>query len=272
MKSRRRNDREDRLTDSQPKTRAGTSINGGEDSIHIPIDLVMEILSRLPAKSIARFRCLSKPLASLLRLPDITEQFLTRSSSRPPLLFACQNEDDRELLFFSTPQPHNPREDSPPPLLLASYHMKIPFDYSKDAFRTIRGLFFLSDKVGKRVLSVICNPTTRESLTLPKAKTRKRAEITSYFGYDPVEKQYKILSMTVPTFPMGAHVVSEEHQVLTLGNEKPSWKMIKCCVPHYQKRGGICIEGVLYYPASTNYVSNRIWEQLLRICWSDSVK
>ncbi|CAN8288268.1 unnamed protein product [Cochlearia groenlandica] len=31
--------------------------------------------------------------------------------------------------------------------------------------------------------------------------------------------------------------------------------MIECRVPHFHSYGGICIDGVLYYPASTLYAS-----------------
>ncbi|CAN8318074.1 unnamed protein product [Cochlearia groenlandica] len=91
----------------------------------IPIDLVMEILSRLPTKSIARCRCVSKLWASILRREDFTELFLTRSSSVPRLLFAFHTFNDRELLFFSTPQLQE--NSSSLSLAAASYHMKIPY-------------------------------------------------------------------------------------------------------------------------------------------------
>ncbi|CAA0225935.1 unnamed protein product [Arabidopsis thaliana] len=60
-----------------------------KNSETIPFDLVIEILTRLPVKSIARFRCLSKLCASTLNNPDFTESFFTISSSRPKLLFTC---------------------------------------------------------------------------------------------------------------------------------------------------------------------------------------
>ncbi|AED95099.1 F-box associated ubiquitination effector family protein [Arabidopsis thaliana] len=77
---------------------------------------------------------------------------------------------------------------------------------------------------------------------------RKRQEVALFLegkegsgaGYDPVEKQYKVL-----TWFDGF----EEYQVLTLGIGEPSWRNIKCCRPHlhYPLYKGICINGVLYY-------------------------
>ncbi|KAG7532770.1 F-box associated interaction domain, partial [Arabidopsis thaliana x Arabidopsis arenosa] len=61
-------------------------------------------------------------------------------------------------------------------------------------------------------------------------------------GYDPVEKQYKVLSVT---WSKG----SKEYQVLTLGIGEPSWRIIKCCRPniYHPLHKGVCINGVLYY-------------------------
>ncbi|VVA93158.1 unnamed protein product [Arabis nemorensis] len=73
-----------------------------ENSKSFPIDLILEILSRLPAKSTGRFRCVSKLWSSMLHRPYFTELFMTRSVSRPRLLFALEEPD--EWRFFSLPQ------------------------------------------------------------------------------------------------------------------------------------------------------------------------
>ncbi|KAF3543270.1 hypothetical protein DY000_02001884 [Brassica cretica] len=65
----------------------------------------MEILSRLPLKSIGRCCCVSKLWASILGLPYFLDLFATRSSARPHMLFACRR--DGKVLFFSAPQPQN---------------------------------------------------------------------------------------------------------------------------------------------------------------------
>ncbi|XP_013632610.1 PREDICTED: F-box protein DOR-like [Brassica oleracea var. oleracea] len=59
----------------------------------------------MPLKCIARCRSVSKRWASVLRRPDFTELFFTRSLARPLLLLARLKE--KEVIFFSTPQPQN---------------------------------------------------------------------------------------------------------------------------------------------------------------------
>ncbi|CAL9218013.1 unnamed protein product [Arabidopsis halleri] len=57
---------------------------------HIPIDMLFEILVRLPAKSVARFLCVSKFWATMIRCEDFIRSFTSHSSpqKQPRLLFA----------------------------------------------------------------------------------------------------------------------------------------------------------------------------------------
>ncbi|XP_023643230.1 putative F-box protein At2g19630 [Capsella rubella] len=239
---------EDLVAVTERNTRLKTSINGREP---IPVDLTLEICSRLPAKSTSRLRCVSKLWDSIPRLPYFTELFLTRSLSRPRLLFASRK--DNHVFFFSSPQPQN-LDDNNSSVLTATYHMKTPYHATSfERCSSVRSLIFVGDerilKEKKHKVSVICNPSTGQSVTLPKLKTRKRIGMRSYFGYEPIEKQYKVLSMTWKFDEIGS---SEEHQVLTLGTGgKLSWRRIKCCIPHsfYYNYDHVCIDGVLYYPA-----------------------
>lgn len=60
------------------------------------------------------------------------------------------------------------------------------------------GLFvcgFEGLKNDSKFVTVICNPSTGESLTLPRLKSRTRYEVETYLGYDPIAKEYKVLSM-----------------------------------------------------------------------------
>ncbi|CAA7049564.1 unnamed protein product [Microthlaspi erraticum] len=123
MKTRRRNG----LTNTRINKRPNTLENGRENSLPIPIDLMIDVFSWLPVKAIGRCRCVSKVWASILRRPDFTELFLTRSCARPKILFACQKGGD--LFFFSAPHPQNPDENSSHHVT-ANYHMKFSFDGS----------------------------------------------------------------------------------------------------------------------------------------------
>ncbi|CAN6888453.1 unnamed protein product [Brassica oleracea var. botrytis] len=250
MKSRRRN-----LSEEVPQTISRHSsrvLNADEESwSEIPIEVVIEIFSRLPLQSIARCRCVSKRWASILRRQDFTDLFFTRSLARPQLLIAFQR-DHRRLLFLSSPQ----SRENGSLIIAADHHLSFGRVDRCQIFSIVNGLFCIRhdrsmnrrSKTRERVL-VICNPSTRQSFTLPKMKTTKRTRFTGFLGYDPIEKQHKVLAMT------NQDDRGEEHQVLTLGTRNMTWRMAECGIPHSFPRGeGLCINGVLYYTAVSNSV------------------
>ncbi|XP_006404142.2 F-box protein DOR [Eutrema salsugineum] len=199
----------------------------------IPTDLIVEILSRLPAKSIARFCCVSKNWSFILCRKDFTDLFLKMSSARPRLLFILQLK--RKFLFLSTPQPLYPDQNSSP--IVLDHYMSVS---TEDSFfgvtRPVCGWLCSKDKN-----PMICNPSTGQCITLPKVTlTEERLRVHTNLGYDPVDKLFKVLCVS-----------KDGCRVLTFGNGEMSWRMIDCPVPHRPLRNGICINGVLYYTAAS---------------------
>ncbi|CAH8355504.1 unnamed protein product [Eruca vesicaria subsp. sativa] len=80
---------------------------------HIPFDLTLEILSRLPAKSIMRYRCVSKLWSSFTTLPSFINSFTSRSTSRPPRLLLTFSILEKHFVF-SFPQNQNQDGSYPP--------------------------------------------------------------------------------------------------------------------------------------------------------------
>lgn len=78
--------------------RAGNGVSSDE---YIPIDLTREILIRLPAKSIVRFRCVSKLWWSITTQQDFINSFVTRQSSIPRqsllLTFMAKNDQQKQV-------------------------------------------------------------------------------------------------------------------------------------------------------------------------------
>ncbi|CAG7874865.1 unnamed protein product [Brassica rapa] len=167
MKLRRLNLSNDVPTSFSCISRSSTAFNERENSEPIPHDLIYELLLRLPAKSIARSRCLSKLWASILRSHDFTELFLTRSSTRQKLLFFCLK--DHDFFFFTAPK--NPDNNSS--LVVPDYHMKFPFvGIGFQICGHVRGLVCLTHlrtvKGGKHTVPEICNPSTDNPYLYPK--------------------------------------------------------------------------------------------------------
>ncbi|KAL1225271.1 F-box protein [Cardamine amara subsp. amara] len=208
----------------------------------IPTDLITEVFSRLPAKSVARFRTLSKQWALKLRSPDFTELFLRRSSNRPRFLFAVERSG--EWLFFSSPQPQNPSSSS---VVAVDYHTKFSGDVSRYICSYDSGLIYFPDMWIPNVASpVICNPISGMYVSLPDLERYRKAR--GFLGFDPIEKQFKVLSEAYVFCSLRDH-----HQILTLGSGELSWRSntIQCTEYDRSLSEGICINGVVYYLAAT---------------------
>ncbi|KAG7567713.1 F-box domain [Arabidopsis thaliana x Arabidopsis arenosa] len=207
----------------------------------IPPDVFMEIISRLPAKSVTNCRRVSKSWAAILRRPEFDELFLTKSPNQPLILFAFIL--DGGLPFFTSPQNHQNSS------LQATRHgTYLPIDRFSKISPPVRGLVCLEDK---RRMLVICNPITSESVTLPQLKSMMMWS-KSVLGYDPIEKQFKVFcTKWSPHHKFNTH---GEHYVMTLGaGGKMIWRLLQCCKPFRPVfDGGICINGCFYYFGKLN--------------------
>ncbi|ESQ34010.1 hypothetical protein EUTSA_v10009752mg [Eutrema salsugineum] len=188
---------------------------------HIPLDLTLEILSRLPAKSILKSRCVSKLWSSFTKLPSFISNFASRSSSRPPRLLVTLSTESNDFVF-SFPQHQNPD---------GSY----PQVYSE----SVQGLFLLQG-------FKIRNPSLRRLWTLPHPTPNipSHDNWMSYLGFDPLEGKHKVLCVS--------HKESQQPRVITLGAQDQSWRIITKGVPrHCPISGdhGRCFNGILYYIA-----------------------
>ncbi|CAN7076382.1 unnamed protein product, partial [Brassica oleracea var. botrytis] len=145
---------------------------------YIPTDLTIEILSRLPEKSIARFSFVSK-----LWLSITTDPFFPR----PRLVLCFQNYYD--LYVSSIPQHTQNSNRSYSSSLSIDYHhsMKLPVDFIHyPSTESVHGVICFELKK-----PIVWNPSTRKFITLPTIPRpcKDWRKITLLLGYDPVESQ-----------------------------------------------------------------------------------
>ncbi|KAJ4894979.1 putative F-box protein [Raphanus sativus] len=206
----------------------------------MPNDLVLEIFSRLPAKSVAMCCCVSKLWASILNSQYFRELFLRRSSSHPRLLFAVRGYENttRKWKFFSSPQPHYSLDKSSHHVVTADSHMKYSEDMQLYFCSYASGLMccrqnkWIPKENEMHIVHVICNPSTGQYVLLPKLRIYDNhyGFSRSSLVFDPVNRQFKVLFL--------AHNVQ---RIITLGTGEMRWRNIQ----FFDK--GICINGILYY-------------------------
>ncbi|EOA38737.1 hypothetical protein CARUB_v10010884mg [Capsella rubella] len=232
----------------------------------LPNDLIIEVLSRLPAKSVAIFRCVSKQWDSLLASQVFKESFLTNSLSRPGLLFNFRF--GSKWHFFSSPQPQKFGENFS--IVAKEHHMGSYKNCYIESCQSVHGFIYLRyrSKEIDETTQVIYNPCTRQHITLPKLETRYY-DMRSFFVYDPIQKQFKVLcTYMVRKQPTNFDnmLYDMKYQVLTLGSGELLWREIECSFPQRPggksgRDNGICINGVLYY--KTPYANGNIPMQII---------
>ncbi|ESQ44747.1 hypothetical protein EUTSA_v10003391mg [Eutrema salsugineum] len=190
-------------------------------SLSLPVDLIIQILTKLPPRSVSKLICLSKFWSSIIQGKHFAHLYITRSSTRPLLLFQffC-----RATQFYRCSSQENPSSDHIiNPKNIPGHIISTPF----------RGLICVRDYDNKLLVG---NPSTGQFLALPGGQTG-----SILFGYDPVTDLYKVLSTSTRK--------DVQHRVFTLGAQQ-AWRSIHCKYPHYCTRSqGICKNGVVYYGA-----------------------
>ncbi|CAA7029011.1 unnamed protein product [Microthlaspi erraticum] len=206
--------------------RSGRRRNKCKIPFPLPFDLVLEILKRLPAKSLMRFKCVSKEWSSVISGPYFTKLFLTATGQQAPRLFLCLVERDVENLLLSS-------STSPPDKnwFVVSQDLTIPKLPSLYFFNGLHGLICFTISSTE---ACVYNPTTGQLLKLPSINNSNMPQMvtTRYFiGHDPVSDQYKILC-TIASFSGDLENMKSEHWVLLLG-AGGSWKKVESYDLHH---------------------------------------
>ncbi|ESQ28785.1 hypothetical protein EUTSA_v10019649mg, partial [Eutrema salsugineum] len=186
----------------------------------IPEELLIEILTRLPVKSLMRYKCVSKLWLSLITSRYFTDLFL-KSSSHGRRFFAYLVDQETRIKYalLASSSDHDHSDTT-----VSVIDQDLAMSKIEGRFVSVaRGLACFTSQKSVR----ISNLHTRQVVELPEliSATIVNNNMSNYFGHDPVNDEYKVLSV-VWDFSNEEGVLRSEHQVL------------------------ITINGVLYYIAS----------------------
>ncbi|KAL3627691.1 hypothetical protein CASFOL_029058 [Castilleja foliolosa] len=172
----------------------------------LPEELITIILSKLPVKSLLRFKCVRKSWYSLIKSPNFIHLHLNNSSNHKCIMVRRCSEEQHVLSFYS-------RET------LADLGIQIdtPFPDSRIEIVSVsgpcNGLICISSHYDKMF---ICNPATREFRSLfvpPSFGCRSGYYIeTVAFGIDPNSCEYKLVMIGVNYFHEHIGPVSPDRQ------------------------------------------------------------
>ncbi|CAN6834969.1 unnamed protein product [Brassica oleracea] len=189
-------------------------------SHELPFELVIEILTRLPAKSLMRFKSVSKLWLSLICSQYFTDRCLKVSSSSLRIymwLSFGKRPFKNVLLSSSSPSDHTTMSS-----FVVDQDLTIAAMEGYSVSQVFRSLMcFINGPSAK-----IYNTATRQLVLLPHiegsniiAEDHKDKNFMYHIGHDPVHDQYKVLC-TVSTHGEGRRTYLSEHWVLLLGGDR----------------------------------------------------
>ncbi|CAA7052318.1 unnamed protein product [Microthlaspi erraticum] len=120
----------------------------GKETVYLPVDMIIEILTKLPARSVSKLICLSKLWSSIIQGKHFTDLYLTRSSTRHLLLSG----DDKFYSCQENPSSSNHRTTRK---TISGIPISAP----------VRGLICCLDVYTHAV--TVGNPSTGQMFTLP---------------------------------------------------------------------------------------------------------
>ncbi|XP_021910211.1 F-box protein At1g30790-like [Carica papaya] len=210
----------------------------------VPPDIILDILIKLPVKSLVRFRCVSKLCASMITAQSFAKHHFILAPKKPPaLLIICATRLPliQAHSFFSADINGGQ----------AIRRMIVPPRLSRYTTHSVNGIVCMDFGLS----ATICNPSTRESIALPLVCPLKSPLASSTyfcvnsFGFDPVEKLYKVLNSWIVAGEASNYRVPNfvRYCVFTLGSSSISWRVIPGGPPYYPQRESVCINGVIYF-------------------------
>ncbi|KAI3977114.1 hypothetical protein MKX01_042804 [Papaver californicum] len=218
--------------------------------------LVCDILSRLPVKSLMRFKCVCKPWQSLIKNDrHFIDLHFTRSNTAPTplsILIGVYNlEKSREvsLLLTELLLPSDGEDEHEGGGRGTTVQRKILGPCSATSYRLLNGLICYIDRDDVKIHRVcIHNPSTRESTSWVSSMIREQYgedyvntvldangcaireasfAVSCEFGYDPATKEHKVVSLWgISKWDMDNNLISDECvcEVWTVGSN--SWRRI----------------------------------------------
>ncbi|KAK3032718.1 hypothetical protein RJ639_035162 [Escallonia herrerae] len=213
----------------------------------LPSDVITDILTRLPVKSLLRSRCVSKPWCAMIDGPKFIKMHLDRSIETSSIL---------ALIFEGRGTLYSVEHDS----LHNAAELDTPFENSNiaDVYGSCNGLILLSMR--KSTIAMF-NPSTRRYHALPTSPVEYLdgavgTHETYGLGYDVASDDYKVIRIN-EFRDKNQNWVSSEAKVYSLKSD--SWRRIKdfpYCVP-YKRVWAASVEGRLHTVVKQNWTPNK---------------
>ncbi|KAE9465293.1 hypothetical protein C3L33_02798, partial [Rhododendron williamsianum] len=238
--------------------------------VYLPREIVIDILTRLPAKVVGQCKCICKHWRTLIEDPMFAELHHNRAKCRPDscyLLISFSPAINFDKIdFFAVGY-----EGGSAQRLLTFPTQAEGWYHIRHIKQSVNGL--ICGYLTKPRTIFIVNPTTKEVVTLPRSSMPTgncpySFHHRSAFGFDPSTKQYKVFNISPNLHPSANEEFPEysyyQYEIFTLGTH--SWRKIDAVPPspHFPFGfGGICVNGVIHWTSTSRKPSSTIDKEVI---------
>lgn len=224
----------------------------------LPADILANVLSRLPVKTILHCKCVCKRWSIILSEPYFAELHLSRSTEG--LIFhPVSNEDDSDTLKLveidDKSDHHDVRHDP-----IMRFDLGLGIDFSDLRFSgSVNGLICLWYYFG--AAAYICNPITREFINIQYQETGNLLSTETHgFGFVAASNQYKVVRF-YSTLGSDSKLICEIYTLGTgkwrsLGHVPFEFSVCHDCTSHFY---GIFVGGDLHWLICDPEDTDNLW-------------
>ncbi|KAL7139558.1 hypothetical protein ABFS83_09G060800 [Erythranthe nasuta] len=216
---------------------------------HLPPETTIDILSRLPIRTIARSKLVCRSWRDLLRTREFADSHLSRSSSSG--LAICEYSSELRIFEFEDEHNHEHRHNPVtgfPCRQFATIRLPTAIQGSANGLLFSRGITCQFDALH------VCNPITRECIQLPTPENYVNCPtiVANGFGVSKITGRYKVVRVSLDydrdpyTYELVGITKSSCH-VYTLGTGK--WRSVASVPPlgNNQYSIGAFLNGSLHW-------------------------
>nr|XP_043626113.1 F-box/kelch-repeat protein At3g23880-like [Erigeron canadensis] len=189
-------------------------------SDYISSELIDEIFTRLPVKSLLRFRTLSKSICARISSPDFIRKHALQSP--PKYLIRHRYFDCHENFDYYTVH----SEDQLPLRNSGGYNDETTFKFPyRDTFKiggSCNGILCVYEKAAYSYYFVLWNPSIRRKLTLPEVPFEDPIgsdKVSVGFGFDSLNNDYKIVWFSIAEYRLPSVLASDNSWIWVLREE-----------------------------------------------------
>ncbi|KAK9084688.1 hypothetical protein Sjap_025099 [Stephania japonica] len=219
----------------------------------LPPEVILEIIARLPIRSLLQFRCVCKAWRTLAQDPYLLLNYQIRSTQNNPCLILHSESSLHDQLHIIDEDHHN--NQALPSKLNHHFNSAMP---NFDIRGSFNGFLCLTDTQVPDT-TYIYNPFIGESIQLPpviKHFTYQRVALG--FGFDRVSKAYKVIRCVycIPEPGRRAHmpygIIDSNISIHTLGTD--SWRNLGTKPPRWLDWSSptALVNGFLHWPTKAH--------------------